>query len=96
MRLVPDRTILTLAAVFGVADEKFGENIVAAVVLRHGATATESELQQHLVDYVTKYKIPVRVVFLDELPKNPTGKIQKRALRDQFKDILLKPAQVEG
>ncbi len=76
------------AAVFGVADEKFGENLVAAVVLRHGATLTEAELQRHLTKYVTKFKIPARVVFLDELPKNPTGKIQKRALRMQFADLL--------
>jgi len=76
------------AAVFGVADDRFGENLVAAVVLRHGTTMTEVELQEHLTGYVTKFKIPARVVFLDELPKNPTGKIQKRALRDQFADLL--------
>jgi len=76
------------AAVFGVADERFGENLCAAVVLRHDATATEPDILRHLVDYVTKFKIPARVVFLEELPKNPTGKIQKRALREQFKTIL--------
>lgn len=77
------------AAVFGVADSKFGENLVAAVVLRHEKTLTEPELLLHLVDYVTKFKIPARVVFLDDLPKNPTGKIQKRALREQFANLLL-------
>ncbi len=77
------------AAVFGVADDRFGENLVAAVVVRHGAKVTELELQEHLFAYVTKFKIPARVVFLDELPKNTTGKIQKRALRDQFADLLL-------
>jgi len=76
------------AAVFGVPDEKFGENLVAAVVLKHDTTLTEPELLRHLVNYVTKFKIPARVVFLDELPKNPTGKIQKRALRTQFADLL--------
>ncbi len=76
------------AAVFGVADARFGENIVAAVVLRHGASMSEGELLEHLAGHVTKFKIPTRVVFLDELPKNPTGKIQKRALRDQFSDLL--------
>lgn len=77
------------AAVFGIEDARFGENIVAAVVLKHHAAMTEAELQEHLAGYVTKFKIPVRVVFLDELPKNPTGKIQKRALRDQFADLLM-------
>ena len=80
------------AAVFGVADERFGEDLVAAVVLRHGASATETELQAHLSGYVTTFKIPARVVFLDELPKNNTGKIQKRSLRDQFADLLRNPA----
>ncbi len=83
------------AAVFGVPDVKFGENLVAAVVLRHGATLTELELQQHLADYVTKFKIPARVVQLDELPKNPTGKIQKRALRIQFAELLQDAAPAE-
>ncbi len=78
------------AAVFGIPDDRFGENLVAAVVLRHGATVTELELLEHLSAHVTKFKIPARVVFLDELPKNPTGKIQKRALRDQFADLLVK------
>ncbi len=77
------------AAVFGVADDRFGENLVAAVVLRRGAAMTEAELQEHLSGYVAKFKVPARVVFLDELPKNTTGKIQKRALRDQFANLLL-------
>ena len=84
------------AAVFGVADDRFGENLVAAVVVRHGATVTELELQEHLSAYVTKFKIPTRVVFLDELPKNPTGKIQKRALRHQFANLLLNRQRCEG
>ncbi len=75
------------AAVFGVADDRFGENLAAAVVLRSGTTMTEAELQEHLSGHVAKFKIPVRVVFLDELPKNNTGKIQKRALRDRFADL---------
>jgi len=76
------------AAVFGVADDRFGENLVAAVVLRPGETITELQLQEHLSGYVTEFKIPARVLFLDELPKNNTGKIQKRALREQFAGLL--------
>lgn len=75
------------AAVFGVADDRFGENLAAAVVLRSGTTMTEAELQEHLSGHVAMFKIPARVVFLDELPKNNTGKIQKRALRDRFADL---------
>ncbi len=83
-----DHPAISEAAVFGVADDRFGESVVAGVVLRRGATLTEAELQEHLSGYVTAFKIPARVVFLDELPQNSTGKIQKRALREQFARLL--------
>jgi long-chain acyl-CoA synthetase len=52
------------AAVFGVADDRFGENLVAAVVLRRGATLREVELLEHLARYVTKFKIPARLTLI--------------------------------
>ena len=76
------------AAVIGVVDDRFGEDLVAVVVARHDTETDESELIEHLSGHVTKFKIPARIVFLDELPKNSTGKIQKRALRDRFADLL--------
>ncbi len=72
------------AAVFGVPDPVYGENLVATIVLKLGQTATEAEMKQHIGGYVTKFKIPARIAFLDSLPKNPSGKILKRALREQF------------
>jgi long-chain acyl-CoA synthetase len=72
------------AAVFGVPDETFGEEIVAAVVVRAGQSLTEDEIKRHISGYVTKFKTPAQVVFLETLPKNPSGKILKRALREQF------------
>ncbi|MDX1430122.1 MAG: AMP-binding protein, partial [Rhodothermales bacterium] len=58
------------AAVIGVKDPTYGENIVAVVSLKPGAEATEDELKEHAGKYVTKFKIPARVVFSTLLPKN--------------------------
>jgi long-chain acyl-CoA synthetase len=70
------------AAVFGVPDPVYDENLVAAVVLRAGQTLTEVELKEYLGQYVTKFKVPARIYFYDVLPKNPSGKILKRKLRE--------------
>lgn len=73
------------AAVFGVPDEVYGENIVAAIVLRPGHSLTETELKEYLGQYVTKFKVPARIEFLPSLPKNNSGKILKRTLKEQFR-----------
>ena len=72
------------AAVVGVPDEMWGERVTAVVVLRPGATATESEIIALCRDNLAGYKKPKKVVFLDELPKTVSGKIVKRELRDRF------------
>ncbi|MBL8208335.1 MAG: AMP-binding protein [Blastocatellia bacterium] len=72
------------AAVFGVPDEVYGENIVAAVVLRTGQSLMTEDLITHLSQYVTKFKLPTQIVFLESFPKGPSGKILKRVLRDEF------------
>jgi long-chain acyl-CoA synthetase len=71
------------AAVFGIPDEIFGENLAAAVVLRAGHSLTEDELKNFIGSYVTKFKVPAKIIFMDVLPKGPSGKILKRAIRDQ-------------
>lgn len=72
------------AAVFGVPDDTYGEDLVAAVIVRAGHTVNAEELQQHLRGYVTKFKVPSRIVMLETFPKGPSGKILKRALKEQF------------
>jgi long-chain acyl-CoA synthetase len=69
------------AAVIGIRDPLYGEDICAVVVLRAGKTATSEELQQHVAKYVNKFRVPAKVLFLDALPKSPIGKILKRELR---------------
>jgi len=68
------------AAAIGVSDERFGQRLRAFVVLRPGATLTEDEVKAYVRDNLARYKVPREVVFLDELPRNPTGKVLKREL----------------
>ena len=67
-------------AVIGVDDEKFGQRLAAYVVPRPGAELDEADLKQHVKAQLAGYKVPREVHFLDELPRNATGKVLKRAL----------------
>ena len=69
-------------AVFGVPDDRWGEAVSAAVVVRAGADVTESDLVEHCRKLVAGYKKPQRIEFHTQLPKGATGKILKRSLRD--------------
>ena len=69
-------------AVFGVPDDRLGEEVAAAVVLGRGATLTSDDLTAHLADRLARFKHPRHVWFLDEpLPRNANGKFLKRELR---------------
>ena len=72
------------AAVVGLPDPVWGENVTAVVVLCPGMTATEAEIIASARDRLAGFKKPKRVIFLDELPKTVSGKIIKRELRDRF------------
>ncbi len=67
-------------AVLGVPDESFGARLKAFVVRQEGATLDEEAVQEHVRAHLARYKTPREVVFLDELPRNPTGKVLKREL----------------
>jgi long-chain acyl-CoA synthetase len=68
--------------VIGVPCEVYGERLLACVSVRAGQTVTESELQDFVRHRLADYKVPERIVFLSELPKGITGKVQRRALKD--------------
>lgn len=71
-------------AVIGVPDPVFGEEICAVIQLHAGVQASDEDIRRHAAQFLAKFKVPSRVVFQDALPKNSTGKIQKRAIREQF------------
>ena len=68
-------------AVFGVPDEKWGETLRAAVVLRPDASATAEEVIDFTRTKLARYKCPTQVDFVKALPRNATGKVLKRELR---------------
>jgi len=72
-------------SVFGLPDPDWGENVVAAIVLREGAVAVEGELDALCIAQIARFKRPKRYVFVSELPKNNYGKILKTKLREEFR-----------
>ena len=73
------------AAVFGIPEERLGEEVAAVLVLRPGATLTEEELRTFLSASLAKHKIPTKVWFRSEpIPRNATGKFLKRELRKEL------------
>jgi fatty-acyl-CoA synthase len=73
---------ITEAAAIGVDDEKFGQRLKAFVVLREGARLSEDDVKGYVKENLANYKVPREIVFLDELPRNPTGKVLKRELAE--------------
>jgi acyl-CoA synthetase (AMP-forming)/AMP-acid ligase II len=71
------------AAVVGRADDRWGEVPVAFVAVRPGASATAEQLIEHCRGQLARFKVPKGVVFVDALPRNPSGKVLKRELRDR-------------
>jgi len=73
------------AAVFGVPDPRWGESVCAAVVARDAIGA--EDVIAHAREHLGGYKVPRRVEFVDELPRNVAGKVLKRELRSRFKEV---------
>ena len=74
-------------AVIGVPDEEFGQRLKAFVSLAAGAAWSEAELQQHVRENLARYKVPREIVFVEELPRNATGKILKRSLLEPSRAV---------
>lgn len=72
------------AAVVGLPDDRWGESVTAVVVLRPGTTLTQEELRAHCHGKLAGFKAPKRLVVLGALPRNPSGKVLKRVLRDDL------------
>jgi fatty-acyl-CoA synthase len=74
------------AAVFGVADVKWGEQVAAAVILKPGAYGTNETLMEYLQERIARHKVPKVWHFVDSFPVNASGKIQKFVLRERYEN----------
>ncbi len=82
-RVLYEHESVVEAAVVGRPDDRWGEVPIAFVVVRAGSTTTPDELVEHCREQLAKYKVPKDVTLVDELPRNPSGKVLKRELRQQ-------------
>ena len=67
-------------AVIGVPDDEFGTRLRAFIVRAEDTDPTPDEIKAHVKTHLARYKVPRDVVFVDELPRNPTGKLVRRLL----------------
>jgi malonyl-CoA/methylmalonyl-CoA synthetase len=82
--VIDEMTGVLESAVIGVPHADFGEAVVAVVVMRDGATLSEVALIDTLKNRIANFKVPKRVHFVAELPRNTMGKVQKNILREQL------------
>ena len=75
-----DHPAVAQVVTFAVPHDKLGEDVGAAVVLREGAALTEKELRAFAAERLADFKVPRKVLFLDEIPKGATGKLQRIGL----------------
>lgn len=75
------------SAVIGVPHSDFGEGVTAVVVREKGASLDEATVMKALEERLAKFKMPKKVIFVDDLPRNTMGKVQKNVLRDTYGKI---------
>ena len=81
------------SAVVGVPHDDFGEGIVAVIVREENTVLDSGAVRQHLAGQMAKFKAPKAVHFVEALPRNTMGKVQKNELRKQFADEFRQPAE---
>ncbi|MCC9622932.1 malonyl-CoA synthase [Thalassospira sp. MA62] len=86
--LIDDMDGVIESAVIGVAHPDFGEAVVAVIVAQSDGTLGEGDIIADLKARVANFKVPKRVFFVDELPRNAMGKVQKNTLREDYKDLF--------
>jgi acyl-CoA synthetase (AMP-forming)/AMP-acid ligase II len=83
-----DHPAVAQALTFAMPHDKLGEEVAAVVVLREGKTATDRELRDFAAKRLADFKVPRKVLFLDEIPKGATGKLQRIGLHEKLADRL--------
>jgi acyl-CoA synthetase (AMP-forming)/AMP-acid ligase II len=76
------------AAVVGIPDENWGERLAAVIVARPDCDVTVDEIAAYCREHLGGYKVPRDIFFVDELVRNPAGKVMKRTIREQLSIAL--------
>jgi acyl-coenzyme A synthetase/AMP-(fatty) acid ligase len=79
-----DHPAVAQVVCFGMPHDKLGEEVAAVVVLREGQQASERELQAFVSARAAEYKVPKKILFMDEIPKGATGKLQRIGLAQKL------------
>jgi long-chain acyl-CoA synthetase len=85
-----DHPLVQDAAAVGIPDETYGEEIMVCCTLKPDATCDEEQLREHCLEQLGKYKTPKIIKILDELPKGPSGKIQRLKLPEIVNTLIIK------
>ena len=75
------------SAVIGIQHPDFGEGVTAVIVKEDEPAITEEQVMAFLKEKIARFKQPQKIFFIDELPRNTMGKVQKKALRDTYHGI---------
>ena len=79
-----DHPSVQQAVTFALPHPKLGEEVAAAVVLREGQQASERDLRSFVAERLADFKVPRKVIFRDQIPKGPTGKLQRIGLAEKL------------
>ena len=79
-----DHPAIAQVVTFGIPHDKLGEDVGAAVVLKDGQTTTEGELRDFVATRLADFKVPRKILILDEIPKGATGKLQRIGLASKL------------
>ena len=79
-----DHPAIGQAVTFALPHDKLGEEVAAAIVLKEGATANEAEIREFAAKHLADFKVPRKIVFLEEIPKGATGKLQRIGLHEKL------------
>ena len=82
--IIMDHPAVAQVVCFGMPHPKLGEEVAAVVVFKEGATATERELQDFVARRAADYKVPKKILFMEEIPKGATGKLQRIGLAQKL------------
>jgi acyl-CoA synthetase (AMP-forming)/AMP-acid ligase II len=82
--ILMDHPAVAQCVAFAVPHEKLGEDVAAAVTLRENVSATEAELRDYVATRIAKFKVPRTILILTEIPKGPTGKLQRIGLAEKL------------